>query len=166
MVLFKLTQIDAITSQLNNLHSTMVLFKSLSTYIVISQKKIYIPLWSYSNRGIISSFFSVNNIYIPLWSYSNRKRTVRIIIFQLIYIPLWSYSNRLVMILIFMLSNLHSTMVLFKCFLVFKIYSKNVIYIPLWSYSNPLLLQYNNSLIKATTFVNPQHFHLDNSFFS
>ena len=61
---------------------------------------------------------------------------------------------------------LHSTMVLFKWESKNKCDCRRYIYIPLWSYSNPLLLQYNNSLIKATTFVNPQHFHLDNSFFS
>ena len=123
MVLFKFSSESINQVGCSYLHSTMVLFKFITQILFLLSNKIYIPLWSYSNKN-----------------YRNFAKKG-----QYIYIPLWSYSNIITQIL-FLLSN--------------------KIYIPLWSYSNPLLLQYNNSLIKATTFVNPQHFHLDNSFFS
>ena len=78
-------------------------------------KKIYIPLWSYSNGienlnimpfklftfhygpiQIISDYYNLicnNSIYIPLWSYSNRKNFNYKLLKKYIYIPLWSYSN-------------------------------------------------------------------------
>ena len=150
----------------HHLHSTMVLFKLRRLSQLCRRMAIYIPLWSYSNICQPHMMLRISSIYIPLWSYSNQvakpaaiadihlhstmvlfkfSRYFVPIYFKWIYIPLWSYSNSV---------SKSSTI------------CSNSIYIPLWSYSNPLLLQYNNSLIKATTFVNPQHFHLDNSFFS
>ena len=78
-------------------------------------KKIYIPLWSYSNETEKAVYAMLNlftfhygpiqigeidkchcfacGIYIPLWSYSNPKRFICDRLSKDIYIPLWSYSN-------------------------------------------------------------------------
>jgi len=75
-------------------------------------------------------------IYIPIWFYSNHMSPLLLIIFT-IYIPIWFYSNEL-----YFVSNslspddLHSNMVLLKCFGFFITDSFKIIYIPIWFYSN------------------------------
>ena len=98
-----------------HLHSTMVLFKSFSSFILtrtltftfhygpiqmqqsqscICNFRIYIPLWSYSNNSTMSEISHCKSIYIPLWSYSNIALFLHLLRYFHIYIPLWSYSNR------------------------------------------------------------------------
>ena len=75
-----------------NLHSTMVLFKSVFCWCNLPVFPIYIPLWSYSNPSDLYLILRCLHIYIPLWSYSNE-----------IHAALMSRAK-----------DLHSTMVLFK----------------------------------------------------
>ncbi len=105
--------------------------------ISISNKEIYIPLWSYSNK---KAFFKLSNFtkftfhygpiqinLIPIigtiaeiftFHYGPIQiifRTIPVNRKNWIYIPLWSYSNYYTIgQTLFIQINLHSTMVLFK----------------------------------------------------
>ena len=79
---------------------------------------IYIPLWSYSNMPGLLKILQTLQIYIPLWSYSNLasiKVATMYWKFTFHYGPIQILKEK---IYLTYLLNLHSTMVLFKLYLL------------------------------------------------
>ena len=102
----------------NALHSNMVIFK-FGTYesilrlvivftfqygdiqirtsyrLYLQEKYLYIPIWWYSNKDLISLASFRMPLYIPIWWYSNKRKNCNLVYllnFPL-YIPIWWYSN-------------------------------------------------------------------------
>ena len=145
--------------RLQNLHSTMVLFKWINVLIVQrTDKCIYIPLWFYSNDNIKNGFSSIGDIYIPLWFYSNSddhstatscpNLHSTMVLFKLYNkcacqapLPWFTFHYGSIQIILYIVllcvdKYLHSTMVLFKCKDIAYNCNLKPIYIPLWFYSN------------------------------
>ena len=62
-------------------------------WIHLAGKDLYIPIWFYSNGGIINPSRQRLKLYIPIWFYSNCRRRVAVICRLFLYIPIWFYSN-------------------------------------------------------------------------
>ena len=142
MVLFKFVLLSILNLSEQYLHSTMVLFKFVRIYKPFADDQFtfhYGPIQIQTNAYIHyhseylhstmvlfkfnwpTSIVKIGSIYIPLWSYSNwRIRRCKKMNYY-IYIPLWSYSNNYTQSKFKTNNwNLHSTMVLFKCYLWFS----------------------------------------------
>ena len=115
----------------------MVLFKCNIYHRPTLQRSIYIPLWSYSNLiQILHHQSDVQNLHSTMVLFKSHWLLNYQLLSQ-IYIPLWSYSNLIyrhtydaillqftfhygpiqmicLLMLLMNITNLHSTMVLFK----------------------------------------------------
>ena len=78
MVLFKLLPQKVYLQHMENLHSNMVLFKLTIIITLGCNRRIYIPIWFYSNTAQKIGKALDFKIYIPIWFYSNRHPTNKV----------------------------------------------------------------------------------------
>ena len=134
MVLFKSRLLHCLSILNNHLHSTMVLFKSLSNASLRTSTEIYIPLWSYSNQTRTN-----------MLTKKNHHLHSTMVLFKSVFQHLFFHS----------LAHLHSTMVLFKSKWLSYKFNKINIYIPLWSYSNEPFVYFLGASILFTFHYGP-----------
>ncbi len=96
-----------------HLHSTMVLFKSFSSFILTRTLTFtfhYGPIQMQQSQSCICNF----RIYIPLWSYSNAATTTIFIFLNNLHSTMVLFKYCIISSSVKIFPYLHSTMVLFK----------------------------------------------------